>query len=70
MANLAELDLSPRRFRTRFAGLFLFLPITLRRRSPKMMEGPIRQLTAADLGHEHPTLRTPDPAREFRSNPD
>ena len=25
-ANLAELDLSPRKFRTRFGGLFLFLP--------------------------------------------
>lgn len=26
VANVAELDLSPRRFRTRFGGLFLFLP--------------------------------------------
>jgi len=27
VANVAELDLSPRRFRTRFGGLFLFLPV-------------------------------------------
>ena len=26
VANVAELDLSPRKFRTRFGGLFLFLP--------------------------------------------
>lgn len=27
VANVAELDLSPRKFRTRFGGLFLFLPL-------------------------------------------
>ena len=27
VANVAELDLSPRQFRTRFGGLFLFLPL-------------------------------------------
>ena len=76
VADVRELDLTPRHFRTKFGGLFLFLPMAdVRRpgqapragRVPRVEDDPGRVRGAIAVGAEALRQRTPQSRHELRA---
>ena len=76
VADVRQLDLTPRHFRTKFGGLFLFLPWLIVRRPgqaprpgriPRVEDGPGRVRGAVAAGAEALRQRTPQSRHELRA---